>query len=225
MPSWNIHLAIAQEINKTLKLDKDSFYFGNLVPDVDYDMDIKRKDTHYHNIKCPSCPKENLPDINLFLKDYKKYLYNPVIMGMYVHLLTDYYYNNQIYSKYWVQDINNNIIGARLLNGKIVDNKKKFKHQDLGIYGKYLFKNKKIEMPKINNKLLKNIKKVKNNCYSNEIIKKRIEYLNNVYFNKNKYKLFEKIFGLKYKMISKKELDKIYNECIEYILDNIKNCY
>ncbi|MBQ7140121.1 MAG: zinc dependent phospholipase C family protein [Bacilli bacterium] len=225
MPSWNIHLAIAKEINKKLKLDKNSFYFGNLVPDVDYDMYIKRKDIHYYNVKCSSCPKEILPDLNLFLKDYKKHLSNPIIMGMYIHLLTDYYYNNEIFSKYWVQDINNNILGAKLLNGKITNDKKKYKHYDLELYGKYLFNNKKIEMPKMNKNLLNNMKDVKNNCYSKESIEKRIKYLNKDYINKNKYKLFEKLFGLKYKMISKQELDIMYKNCIEYILINIKNCY
>ena len=54
MPSWNIHLSVANDINKKLKLDKNSFYLGNTLPDVDYSMNITRKDTHFYNsvIKC-----------------------------------------------------------------------------------------------------------------------------------------------------------------------------
>ena len=111
MPSWNIHLAVAKEVNKKLKLDKNSFYFGNTVPDIDYNMKLTRKETHYYNIPCPNCPKEILPDINLFLKDYQDKLQNPLIMGIYVHLLTDYYFNSKIYPKCWLQDKHKNIVG------------------------------------------------------------------------------------------------------------------
>ena len=35
MPSWSIHLAIAKKVNSKLNLNKDLFYYGNLIPDVD----------------------------------------------------------------------------------------------------------------------------------------------------------------------------------------------
>ena len=36
-----------------LKLDKDLFYFGNLIADIDYGNKLTRKDTHYNkNYKC-----------------------------------------------------------------------------------------------------------------------------------------------------------------------------
>ena len=57
-------------------------------------------------------------DIDSFLKDYKDKLSNPLILGYYRHLLTDNFYNNEIYSNIWVQDNKHNIIGIKLKNGK-----------------------------------------------------------------------------------------------------------
>ncbi len=221
MPSWNIHLAIAKEVNKKLKLDQDAFYFGNTVPDVDYGMNTTRCRTHYYRVNCPSCPKEKLPDINAFLKDYKKKLKNPLVMGMFVHILTDYYYNNEIFSKYWVQDKDHNIIGAKLLNGKITTEKGKYKHHDLELYGKYLFNCNKIEMPSNSKTIYESVNDIKNNCYSKAVIEHRLKYLNEDYLKKNKYTLKEKLFGLHYRMIRKDDLDAMFNGCIDFIFKHI----
>lgn len=135
MPSWSIHLAIAKRINDKLNLDKDLFYYGNLLPDVDKSTLISRDEAHYdnHTIPFPNCPKEHMIDIDLFLKDYKENLSNPLILGYYCHLLADNFYNNEIYSNKWIQDANNNIIGIKLKNGKIlnidIEDKKKTKEK------------------------------------------------------------------------------------------------
>lgn len=224
MPSWNIHLAIAKEVNKKLKLDKNSFYFGNTVPDVDYNMSLTRHDTHYFNVPCTKCPKELLPDIDLFLKEYNDKLTNPVIMGTYIHLLTDYYFNSKIYSKHWIQDKDNNIIGIKLLNGidKDIKMRKIYKHYDLELFGKHLYKQGKIEIPEYDLNIYKNMKDLNNNRYKNTDIKRRIDYLNKDFIKKQKYTLLENIVGIRYKMMTKDEIEKIYNGCIKFILKNIK---
>ena len=57
MPSWSVHLAVAKEVNKKLNLNKDLFYYGNLIPDVDKGTIINRYTAHfYDNIPFPSCP-------------------------------------------------------------------------------------------------------------------------------------------------------------------------
>lgn len=229
MPSWNIHLAVAKQVNKKLKLNKNSFYLGNTIPDVDYGMKSIRKETHFYKTKCKKCPTEKLPDINLFLTEYKTKLNNPLIMGYYVHLLTDYFYNDKIFSKYWVQDEKHNIIGIKLLNGKIknfnpenTEIRKTYKHHDLYLYGKYLFNKKLVDLPKKDNILYKDAKLLKNTLYEKEDLDRRLDYLYSDYQKMCKYTIKEKIFGLHYKMIDKKELDNLFNECIKYILDEIK---
>ena len=95
MPSWSIHLAIAKEANKKLKLNKDLFYYGNLIPDVDKGTSISRYDAHfYDDIPFPKCPKENMINIDKFLSTYKDNLDNPLILGYYSHILTDNFFNN-----------------------------------------------------------------------------------------------------------------------------------
>ena len=123
MPSWSIHLAIAKRVNRKLNLDKDLFYYGNLIPDVDRKITpIRRSEAHYyHHLTFPTCPKERMIDIDHFLTDYKEDLSNPLILGYYCHLLVDNFYNNEVYSNKWVQDEDHNIIGIRFKNGKILN--------------------------------------------------------------------------------------------------------
>jgi len=112
MPSWPIHLAIAKKVNEKLKLNKDLFYYGNLIPDVDRNSPINKYKAHYYDNNLPyfNCPKEHMININLFLKDYKDDLTNPLILGYYCHLLADYYYNLNVYTTKWLYDDKNNII-------------------------------------------------------------------------------------------------------------------
>ncbi len=231
MPSWSIHLAIAKRINDKLNLDKDLFYYGNLLPDVDKSNLISRDEAHYdnHTIPFPNCLKEHMIDIDLFLKDYKENLSNPLILGYYCHLLADNFYNNEIYSNKWIQDANNNIIGIKLKNGKILNidiedkkrQKRKYKHKDFELYGKYLFKEKKIELPKDDIAIKNNIKYLKNRFVNDELVDYRLNYLNNGFIKFNKLKFNELLFQHNYKLFSKNELDRIFDNCVDMILKKI----
>lgn len=227
MPSWSIHLKIAKELNKKLNLDKDLFFYGNLIPDVDYLSPINRFEAHYYDVNLfyPNVLKENMIDINKFLTDYKDKLSNPLILGYLTHLLTDLYYNGIIYSKCWVQDKDSNIIGIKFKNNKIKkidiedknNFKRKYKHKDLELYGKYLFKG--IELP-LNKDIVKNtIKDLKLDFLNDELVDYRFNYLKDRFYKDNKLSLFERIFKHKYNLFSKSELDDILENCIDYILD------
>ena len=159
MPSWSVHLAIAKKANTKLKLNEDLFLYGNLIPDVDKGTKITRYEAHYYNenLPFPTVPQEKMIDINKFLNVYKDALNNPLILGYYSHLLTDQFYNEKIYTTKWIQDENNNIIGIKF-NNKILkigkeDTKKlkrKYKHKDFELYGKYLFNDGYVFIPKNN---------------------------------------------------------------------------
>ena len=220
MPSWNIHISIANKLNKKLKLDKNSFYIGVTLPDVDNTMNIKKNETHYYNIKHNKFSDILLPNFNDFLNDYKNKLNNPIVIGMYVHLLTDYFYNNEIINKYYLK--NNDNFFIKLLNGKETSEIKKNKHLDLELYGKYLFKYNNIILPNFDNNVLKNLNELNIKDFSEVFIKKRINYINTKYLNKNICTLKERIVGLKYKIFTKEELDYLYNECIKFIEKEIK---
>ena len=168
-------------------------------------------------------------DIDLFLKDYKENLSNPLILGYYCHLLVDNFYNNEIYSNKWIQDANNNIIGIKLKNGKNLNigiedkkrQKRKYKHKDFELYGKYLFKEKKIELPKDGITIKNNIKYLKNRFVSDELVDYRLNYLNNGFIKFNKLKFNELLFQHNYKLFTKNELDRIFDNCADMVLKKI----
>ena len=151
-------------------------------------------------------------------------------MGYYTHLLTDYYYNNYVFSNCWVQE-NNKVVGIRLKNGKVIKTdsvdrtlRKDLKHYDFDLYGKYLYKNNCVELPNIDYDITDSLSLLKKNFFDMEMVKKRIYYLNNEFYKFNKISLKERIVG--YKLFTKEELDKIFLDSCSFILksiDNIKN--
>lgn len=231
MPSWSVHLAVAKKVNKKLKLNDDLFLYGNLIPDVDKGTIITRYGAHYYNEKLPfpTVPQEKMIDINKFLSVYKSKLGNPLILGYYSHLLTDQFYNEKVYTSKWVQDDNNNIIGIRF-NNKIlkidIDDKKrlkrKYKHRDFELYGKYLFNDGYISIPKNINLVKENAVYLKDKFLTDELIDYRFNYLKNDFAKFNKLSLSEKLFKHNYKIFTKKELDKIMEECIEMVINKIR---
>ena len=227
MPSWPIHLSIAKKVNEKLKLNKDLFYYGNLIPDVDKNSSINRYQAHYYDKNLPyfNCPKEHMINIDLFLKDYKDNLSNPLILGYYCHLLADYYYNLKVYTTKWVCDEENNIIGIKLKNNKIVsldkegkkNLRKKYKHGDFELYGKYIFNT--IEIP-TNSEIIKdNIKYLKDNLLTDELVDYRIKYLKTYFIKNNKLTLKERLIKNNYKIFTKTELDKMLEECVNLIIE------
>ncbi len=231
MPSWPVHLVIAKKVNAKLKLNEDLFLYGNLIPDVDKGTKITRYEAHYYNenLPFPTVPQEKMININKFINVYKDALNNPLILGYYSHLLTGQFYNEKIYTTKWIQDENNNIIGIKF-NNRILkigkeDTKKlkrKYKHKDFELYGRYLFNDGYVFIPKNKELIKENSKYLKNNFLTDKLIDHRFNYLNNEFTKFNKLSLYEKIFKHKYCLFTKNELDIIMNECIEMIITKIK---
>ena len=202
-----------------------------MIPDVDKGTAITRHVAHYYNEKLPfpTVPKEKMIDIKNFLEDYKEKLNNPLILGYYSHLLTDQFYNEKVYTSKWVQDDNNNIIGIRF-NNKIlkidIDDKKrlkrKYKHRDFELYGKYLFNDGYISIPQNINLVKENAVYLKDKFLTDELIDYRFNYLKNDFAKFNRLSLLEKLFKYNYKLFTKKELDTIMEECIEMIINKIQ---
>lgn len=232
MPSWSIHLKIAKGVNEKLKLDRDNFYYGNLIPDVDKDTKIGRYKAHYYNSNLPffNCPKEEMIDIDKFLKDYKKNLNNPLVLGYYSHLLTDNYFNDYVYSNCWVLDKDKNIIGIKLKNGNVLnldlENSKKirqkYKHRDFELYGKYLFFCEKFDLNFDNKKIIENIDVLNDRFLNIELVNNRIKYLNTGFKKFNRLSLFEKIFKHRYVLFDKNELDRLIDDCTNYVVGEIE---
>lgn len=111
MPSWIVHLATANEIIKKIKIENEnSFLIGNLIPDAeryvikDFSIYVPYKVSHYSEIQIIDGNKEELPNIEKFIKNYKNHLDNPIVLGYLTHILTDYYWNKTTYLRYTIRD-------------------------------------------------------------------------------------------------------------------------
>lgn len=166
MPSHKIHLGIAQEVNKKLKLDSDAIKLGSVLPDLTIKHNHGLSHFQYEDVY----PK-NLANADEFAK------VNPsknddISIGYIIHLLTDRYYNDYYY------------------NTKLnwIKHDKEFKHKLFESYDKYLLNQGVIK--KINNtKIISNIPDYNNISFDKEYLKNYIDSLNyeieNTKINKN----------------------------------------
>lgn len=227
MPSWSIHLKIGKELNKMLNINNDAFMFGSLIPDTDSDWILGRFKAHYYgNLKFPKCSNENMIDLNAFLQDYKNKLNDSMIIGYYCHLLTDNFYNEYIYYNKWVQDQNKNVIGIKKNDGNIIDISDNYKltgiykHKDLELYGKRIFNNEQLFVPNNINNIIQSLPLLKNKFISEKNVINRLNYLNKEFIEFNN--INKEDINKEYELFDKEELDKLLNDCINYIIDELK---
>ena len=88
MASGLIHMCVAKELNKYLRRNEEEILLGSIAPDLAKLVDISKKTTHFAETD------ENIPNMDIFLNQYKKYLKNDFVMGYYIHLYTDYIWFN-----------------------------------------------------------------------------------------------------------------------------------
>lgn len=104
MPNWKIHLEVAKRVNDIIKYDDKSyneFMIGNILPDInncylvkDISSKIPHSSTHFYPVHHEG-----------FYEKYKNFFDNPVVVGYYTHLYTDYLWNSDFYSKF--KNVNN----------------------------------------------------------------------------------------------------------------------
>ena len=91
MASAVIHLCVAKEVNKYLKMDENMLLLGSIAPDLAKQINQTKEISHFLD----HTNEDDIPNIDLFLAKYKAELTNPFEMGYFIHLLTD---------KYWFRD-------------------------------------------------------------------------------------------------------------------------
>ena len=217
MPTHKIHLAIAKKVNDYLKLDQDCIMLGSILPDISEGKD--HSVSHYQKGEKDF---ESLPNPDMFIKDNKENLDNPVIIGMLIHILTDRFYNNYIFKTFYIYDKNDNGIGLKMKNKEVMMNnemRKQYKHRELWLYDKWLLNHNRIE--KFNDmKCIDNVINTKTSIFNKEKIKKYIESANKDIDNVN---IISKIMIYNFKITDKKTLDEIFINCLEYILEYLKD--
>lgn len=217
MPSHKIHMAIAKKVNDVLKLDLDSVMLGSIMPDVC----IGRNHTvsHYQNGKLGVDGTAN-PD--LFIKKHKKDLNNPVMMGYLIHILTDKFYNTYAFTKWFIYDKDGNDAGLHFKHkDKLLppEKVKYYKQREFGLYDKWLLNHGYV--PKFSDyKCVDNVVDLEVAKYNKNSLKDYIKEANN---DIDKLNVFSKLRLYNFKLTSKRELDRQFYFCMDYILEYIKN--
>lgn len=187
MPSHKIHIKIAQDINKKLKLDNDSIMLGSVLPDLTIIKDHGLSHFQYIN-EYPY----NLANADKFIKKYPN-MKDDISIGYIIHLLTDRFYNDWYYKNYKLKGINTT---------------KEFKHNLFQSYDTYILNHFKLE--KFNN--LDVINKIPN--YPDLEFNK--DYLKE-YIIKFNEEMGNNVIDCNYKIADFETLDKLYNDCLSYI--------
>ncbi len=91
MASAIIHLCVAYEVNKYLKMDENKILIGSIAPDIAKQIGQTKEISHFLD----HTNEDDIPNIDKFLEKYQSELNKPFEMGYFIHLLTD---------KYWFRD-------------------------------------------------------------------------------------------------------------------------
>lgn len=103
MASSMIHIAVANELNKTLNRDNKKLLIGSIAPDIAKLISRTKIVSHFQD------KDDDLPNLNKFLSKYKSDLSDDVVLGYYIHIFTDY-----LWFKYFVPDFYENGIIYKL---------------------------------------------------------------------------------------------------------------
>lgn len=198
MPNWKIHLEIAKRLNKKFNYTQnklEEFYLGNILPDInncfivkDISTKLEHKYTHYQD-------EIEIPSYKNFEKIYKNKIYEePIIFGYYIHLYTDYTWNNYFYTNF-----NDN----EKLRGLSHEEKRTLKQDDFKVYNNLFIDNK----PKFLNKenLVEKSKKIDRISINKEDIEKVEKFLDEQIKTENTFKI-----------LTKKILDKMMCDTISH---------
>ena len=214
MPSWPIHLALANKLNKKLNLG-DEFILGNVLPDVlgknminNHSQTIDKSISHFRY------KNRKLIDVDSFIDKYKNYFDNPIVLGYLSHLITDKYFNDYFYI--------NHVVGedqkAILKNGSLYDGEEKtwqIKRRDFEIFSKKL-----INDNYLSNLNAKNIKKkdliIEEVPITDSDLEKTVKKINEFSMQNKIYKPND------FEIFTEEKLMEIFNNCYKKILDTIK---
>ena len=217
MPSHKIHLSIAKRVNDKLNLDLDSIMLGSVLPDI-----CENKNHSISHYQIGEKDLEGLANPDKFVDKYKEKLNNPIMIGYLIHLLTDRFYNEYMFKHFYIYDESDNGIGMYLKGKeKILDGntRKHLKHRELEIYDKWLLNNRYVS--RFNDiKCVDNVFNIDEATFNKEKLK---EYILSANKDIDKVNIFSKLRLYNYNITTKKELDNIYNNCINYILDYLDN--
>lgn len=227
MPSWEIHLAIANDLMKKIVVEPNCFLIGNLIPDAeryvikDFSIFVPYRISHYAEKQQVGNGWETLPNVEKFFEYHEKDKKNCMLLGYASHLLADYYWNKLTAERYTIRDEDGNCIGILKNDGSRIQGSKEdrafMKREDFDIFNQNLVKHKKMSLPEIDEKVMEELKIIKEVPFVKEDIEKIMMYLKN-----NREKLFHSNETKEYQLYSKEQIEEDYQNCLQYILESLK---
>ena len=132
MASTLTHLAVAKKVLEHIEVDNiKDYYLGAIAPDISKQIGQNREISHFlYNTR------DDIPNINLFIKNYPLFKYNSFDLGYFTHLYTDKEWNREFLPRYTKEN------KIKLLNGKTIEVSKE-ELQDM-IYSDYTSLNTQI---------------------------------------------------------------------------------
>ena len=227
MPSWRVHLVTANKVANRISVDKNTFLFANILPDINNAFFIEgvknkasHKQTHFTKEEDLKEIKFNYNNVKRFKEEYKEKLKDASVLGYLVHLITDSYWNQMAFDEHYVYNEEKEFLGIKLHDGKFVECSKKegtkVKQDEFKAFGTYLLDKNNIDYPIYTKDLVIGAKKIKENITDEEDVKKAIDYIN------TKVKEIKEPKEFDYKMFTLEELEKRFEDSIKFILNNIK---
>ena len=108
MASIVIHMAVAKEVNNKLKRNENEVLLGTIAPDISKLLGVNKNISHFIT------DRENIPELDIFLNKYKKYLNEDFVLGYYIHLYTDYLWFNYFIPEIYDKDIITKLDGSKV---------------------------------------------------------------------------------------------------------------
>lgn len=228
MPSWITHIATAKEVAKRINIKENKlgeFVFGNIMPDIleGHQISVKNTLSYYitHFAKKININGIELliPDIELFKKEYEQLFNNPVVCGFFIHLLTDYFWNEYTYRTYFeVYNKEERIVKLKYKNGekKILTWNEAVREKQ----GDFAFFTKSLQN-RLNTNLLMDINKIWEECKSikeftlaREDIESTIQYLKSIEE--------KSIPNAEYRIFNQNELEHKLDDSISFIIEGLE---
>lgn len=101
MASAVIHLAIAKKLEKSLNIkNQKDYYLGSIAPDIAKIIGEDKSRSHFSTLG------SNIPNLDLFKKEYPDFKKRDFDIGYYIHLYSDYL---------WFTSFINNLTGEEII--------------------------------------------------------------------------------------------------------------
>ncbi len=231
MPTWAIHLATAKKVSEKININKNIFTFGNILPDIPNEYVVKEithhvshAKTHFETDILVVEHMEKRYDLRNFAEKYKSKFSNPLMLGYYVHLLTDYFWNDKTYGEHGIYDEEKNRIGLVLNDGeRILCSKEKarqIKTQDFKIFSKYIYDHHLADKPEYQEKIEEYLKEIDWIILEESDIQKTIAYISDRCTGKAQ--VLENGESTEYRIYSEKEMLELVDTSVVFILKMIK---